>query len=906
MRLASRLASAGRNLLRRHRVERDLDDEVRAAVEQLAEEKVRGGMDAAAARRAAAIELGGVESVKAQVREIRTGALLDSVLEDLRYAARLLRRNPLFTLTAALSLAFGIGATTTIFTIANGLLLRPPAAVRDPSQVVDIYHTETVGPLVAAANPQSPYAMHLELRARATTLDDVFAYELSLSPWSLSVGTEGAGRVFGILVSPNYFEALGVRPAVGRLFGAADAPPLAVLSHALWTSRFDRNPGVVGQTVRVNGHPFTVAGVAAEGFRGISVLAPDVWVPATMHGFLTALPGQALDGLQIMMGGRLRPGVSLAQARAEIEVVGRVLHEGERGRLRDLGGVLVPGPADSGLGVATSSPIPGNIRLVMAGFLTLLMTLVSLVLVIACANLTGVLLARAFARRREIAVRLAVGVGRARLVRQLLTETLLLFVLGCGAGLLLARAMTTLLTTLLPSFPQPIAVALALDWRVVGFGVALSLVAAVLSGIVPALQASKADVIASLKDESLGPPERQRLRSVFVVAQVAFSLVLVVAAGLFAQRLGSTTASTRAFDPSGVEVVSLDLSMAGHTAETGRQFVRALLDRTRGLAGVEAASVADAPPSPGRLMVLRGGVAVPGVNAPAGGFAISWNVVEPGYFATVRLPLVSGRDFTPDDRGNTQPVVIVSESTAKRLWPGREAVGKTVAWQSGDPQAAAADTSMVVVGVVRELDGAAPRPPGPQPLVLYMPFQQRYTPLVTILTRTSGAARVSGAVSSLLRSMDRNLPVLSARTLEDELTGPVELQLRIAASVAGTVGLVALLLAGIGIYGVTAHAVTRRTREVGVRLALGADRRAVVAMVLRQGMALVAAGCAIGVVLAGAASRLMSRTFFGIPPLELATFGGAVLLVALIGLAACYGPVRRASRISATEALRYE
>jgi predicted permease len=628
-----------------------------------------------------------------------------------------------------------------------------------------------------------------------------------------------------------------------------------------------------------------------------------MWVPAPMVQSIN--PGQPiLRGLQVMIGGRLKPDVSVAQARAEIEILGRALNAG-RPRVRDVNGVRLPGAGDAGLSVAPSSPIPGGIRLAVAAFLTLLMTLVSLVLAIACANLAGVLLARASARRREIAVRLAVGVGRARLVRQLLTETMLLFLLGCGAGLLLARGMTTLLTALLPSFPQPVAVMLSLDWRVVAFSVGLSLVAAVLSGIVPALHASKGDVVASLKDESHGPPERLRMRNAFVVVQIAFSLVLVVAAGLFVQRVGTVTAPARDFDPTGVAVVSLDLSMAGYAAEPGAAFVRRLTEQVRRLPGVDAATVADRAPAPGRLMSMSGDLTVPGVQQPDGGFSGNWSVVEPEYFATLRIPIVAGREFTGDDTSRSQQVAIVSESTAKRLWPGRDALGRIVSWHAGGPRSA--PTNLVVVGVVKDLEGrAGSLPPGPRPMTLYVPFQQRYTPNVTILARATGRAGVASPIASLIRSLDPDLPVLGARTLEEELMGPVDVQLRIAASVSGTVGLIGLLLAGIGVYGVTAYAVTRRTREIGVRLALGADRFAVVAMVLRQGMSLVAAGSAIGLALAAGASRLMTGALFGMPPLEALTAGGAVILFAIVGLAASYVPVRRASRIDATDALRYE
>jgi predicted permease len=345
--------------------------------------------------------------------------------------------------------------------------------------------------------------------------------------------------------------------------------------------------------------------------------------------------------------------------------------------------------------------------------------------------------------------------------------------------------------------------------------------------------------------------------------------------------------------------------MAGYAAEPGAAFVRRLTEQVRRLPGVDAATVADRAPAPGRLMSMSGDLTVPGVQQPDGGFSGNWSVVEPEYFATLRIPIVAGREFTGDDTSRSQQVAIVSESTAKRLWPGRDALGRIVSWHAGGPRSA--PTNLVVVGVVKDLEGrAGSLPPGPRPMTLYVPFQQRYTPNVTILARASGRAGVASPIASLIRSLDPDLPVLGARTLEEELMGPVDVQLRIAASVSGTVGLIGLLLAGIGVYGVTAYAVTRRTREIGVRLALGADRFAVVAMVLRQGMSLVAAGSAIGLALAAGASRLMTGALFGMPPLEALTAGGAVILFAIVGLAASYVPVRRASRIDATDALRYE
>jgi predicted permease len=898
-----RFVTFWRNLVRRDRLDRDLDDEMRAVLDELVSEKVRDGMSADEARRAACVEIGGVESVKSGVREVRAGAFFHALVQDARYAARLLRRNPLFTLTATLSLAIGIGATTTIFTVANGLLLRPAPGVDDPGGVVDIYQTEEG----LISNPMTPYNVYLEVQRRTTTLQEVFAYEPDLRVISLS-GSEGAERVFGSLASPNYFAVLGVRAAVGRLFTPQDVErsgPVVVLSHRFWTSHYQNDPAVIGRSIRLNGAPFSVVGVASPEFQGTTVTAPDVWVPAA---FATTLDRRAVpDWLQVMVGGRLKPGVRVSQTAAEMRVIGAALVREHGSRGMDLGGVPMRRDANRSMSASASSPIPGSLRLAVAAFLAVLMTLVSLVLVIACANLAGVLLARASVRRREIAVRLAVGVGRARLVRQLLTETLLLFLLGGAAGVLVARLATTVVPLLLPAFPQPIALSLALDVRVVVFALGLSFVAALLSGLAPALQASRADVVTALKDTAQAPNERHRMRHGFVVAQVAFSMLLVLATALFVERLRAVTVLDQGFDATNVEQASFDLSMAGYTESTGPALARDLLAQVKSLPGVEAVTLADDVPAPGRVLGAIGDLTVPGVEPPSGqrGFNGNWHMVEPGYFATIRMSLLAGRDFTDRDRSGGQQVAIVSRSTAQRLWPGDEAVGKTLIHHQEGPNGRSS-SDLLVVGVAPDLGARDERSPGMVFLTVYLPMQQRYTPHITVLARSNGERPMASQIRGIVAGLDRNLPMLSVGSVEDAIIGPEQLQLRIAAIVAATVGLIGLLLAAIGVYGVTAYAVSRRTREIGVRLALGADRGAVVGLVLRQGMTLVAIGSVVGLVLAAAARRLLAGQLFGIAPLGWATTAGAVLLFALIGFAACYVPTWRAARIDALEALRYE
>jgi predicted permease len=720
-------------------------------------------------------------------------------------------------------------------------------------------------------------------------------------------GANGAERIAGGYVSANYFTVLGVRPAVGRLFGDADAAAtsIVVLSHPFWTRRFNGDPTIVGQTLTINSQPYTVVGVAPERFHGTSILVADAWLPIAA-GAAPLLTSREL--LWPLMGGRLKHGVSIAQAAAEVDAIGKALEREYPDQNLGKGFRLVP-----------ATPIPGNI-LPVAGFLSLLMGIVSLVLVIACANVAGVLLARAAARRREIAVRLAMGAGRSRLVRQLLTETIMLFAAGAAAGLLIARGMTTLLVSLLPALPLPIDVTLPLDGRVIAFTTGLSLLSALLSGLVPALHASRADVVSTLKDDALGPSDRLRLRSAFVVGQVAISILLVVGAALFVRALQKAGSIELGFDPRGVELTSLDLSLGGYTGTTGRVFIRELVERVRQVPGVQQATIAStgAPIGDGRRAGL---LSAPGVSQSDGrtAFSADWNAVDPGYFATLKIPLVGGRDFTAADRGPTPQVAILGEAAAKRFFPGtgvQGAVGQSITLQPGrtldvgprgqiDRGRGDASWTLLVVGVARDIRYFGPRDMAPH-LFVYVPLQQQpFGSRVTVVARTAGGRRIASDIRALIAQMNPNLPIVAAQTLEDWTAVSLVPQ-RVAASVSGALGGVGLLLAAIGIYGVTAYTVARRTREIGIRIALGAKRADIVGMVLGQGMSLAIIGSALGLLLAAAAGRLLAAFLLGVAPIDPVTFLGAALLFALIGLAACYVPARRATKIDAMEALRYE
>jgi predicted permease len=557
----------------------------------------------------------------------------------------------------------------------------------------------------------------------------------------------------------------------------------------------------------------------------------------------------------------------------------------------------------TGLRLLASSPVPGNGGPIVA-FVALLTAIVSFVLIIACANVAGVLLARATARRQEMALRLAIGAGRARLIRQLLTETVLLFVLGGTAGLVLARGMTSVLVSRLPTLPFPVALSLALDGRVIAFTVGLSLVAALLSGLAPALDASKADVLSGLKNDTprIG---RQRLRHAFVIVQVALSIVLLIGAGLFIRALHRSASINPGFDSHGVELMSIDLAQAGYTNVTGPHFARELVDRVRQLPDVQAAAIASG--LPGGFEVGRQALTVSGGSSPSrqAFVTVDWNVVEPGYFATLRTPIAAGRDFTIADRDGTQPVAIVSEAAARRFWPGQDAIGKYLSQPTWGPQGPTGPMRiLLVVGVARDIQSSS-LIDGLAGACVYVPLQQQYVSNVTIAARTTRGQRIADELRALLTSMNPNLPILTAQTLDDSVAFGMAPQ-RVAASVTGSLGIVGLLLTGIGIYGVTAYAVTRRTREIGIRIALGARRADITRMILREGLSLALIGSAMGVIAAAVMSRVLAGFLFGIPPIDPIIFAGTTVLFAAISLAACYVPVRRATHGDPTQALRYE
>jgi predicted permease len=810
--------------------------------------------------------------------------------QDVRYGLRLLRRSPVFTLTAALSLAIGIGATTTIFSVASALLLRPLPGIQDPRRLVDIGRTQD-----GRGFDNSSYPNYRDIRARTTTLSGVYAIRLDPQPMSLG-GADGAERIYGSMVSANYFSVLGTRPATGRLLVEADdegAPAthaVIVISGELWRRRFGGDPGIVGRTVSINGYPFAIVGVAPSGFQGTTVLRSDAWVPISSTSLSSPRRGAGIlesrEGVWLVMGGRLRPGVTVEEADAELRTIGANL---EREFPRENRG--------KGLKALASAVIPGQVD-VFAAFIGLLMGIVGLVLLIACVNLSGMLLARATARQREIAVRLAIGASRWRLARQMLTETAVLFAAGCALGVLMSVWLRGVLLSILPALPVPLGIEMPIDGRVLAFAVLLSLTAAILSGLAPALQASKADLVPALKTDGAQAGGRLRLRSAFLVGQIALSLLLVLTAGLFLRALGHAASVRPGFDAANVDVFMLDLSLARYTEATGPGFAKTLVARSMTQPGVtSAAMVADLPLDGGRMGFGR--IRTPGLRrGDSDAIDADWNVVSPGYFRTLALPLLRGRDFTDADAAGAPGVAIVNEAMARAIWNSPDALGRTIELNDeGDKW-----RTVTIVGVASDahvinLEGrVAP--------YIYVPYAQRYTPRISLVVKTAGVSAIP-SVRAAIRGLDSNLPVNEALPLT-AVTALTLIPQRIAGAVAGSLGIVGLLLAAIGIYGVTSYNVNRRVREIGIRVALGADGGSVLRLILRQGVTLTAIGVGIGLAAGALVSQVVRALLFGISALDPLTFGGGAALFVAVALLSSIGPALRATRVDPVIALRAE
>ncbi len=813
---------------------------------------------------------------------------MDAILRDLRHAVRSLSRAPGLVIVVVLSLALGIGANSTVFSLMNAVVLRPMPADR-PEELAILYTSESDGRKWGTTS----YPDYLDFRDDVRAFRSLGAY--SVAPIQLASGDDPARRVLGGIATGNYFTTLGVEAALGRTLQPADdeapgASPVAVLSHSLWSRAFGSDPTVVGRTVRVNGHPFSVVGVLPERFKGLMMgLAPDLWVPTAMVG--AANPSSDLltqrGGRSLMVVGRLAPGVDIRAARAELDgVMSRLAaeHVADSGRVA----TLLP---------EREARVMPQARGALVGFFGLLLAIVALVLAIACLNVAGLMLARTTTRRREIGIRLALGASRARLVRQLLTECVLLSLLGGAAGLLLAQWGTDLLLAFRPPLPFDVVIDLRPDGRVLAFTILIAMATGIGFGLAPALEAVRPDVQPALRDTA-GGPRRSRMRSVLVVVQVALTVVLLAGAGLFLRGLERAVTLDPGFVPENLHALSFDLELTGYSTERGWAFQEQLLERVSALDAVESAAITEYLPM--SLGWSRTTVSVEGEPPHEGSPPeISTGIVSAGYFKTMRIPIVHGREFSSSDRDGSQPVAIVNQKFAEMHWADQNPIGRRITFDENGQTG-----WMTVVGVARngkyQLINEDPRP------FVYVLSSQAATEQLTLVARIPGDPRQGlAAIQSVLRSLDPTLPVFEIRAVE-ELLGVTLTPLRMVSSLLAGFGVLGMLLAAIGLSGLVAFSASQRTREIGIRLALGAVPEQILSLVLGQGMRLAWLGLAIGSVLAVAVTGLVRSWLFGVSSADPLTYAAVTLLITGVTLLAAWIPARRAARVDPMVALRQE
>ncbi|HYY94051.1 MAG TPA: ABC transporter permease [Pyrinomonadaceae bacterium] len=823
-----------------------------------------------------------------------------TLVQDLRYGLRVLVKSKGFAAVAVVTLALGIGANTAIFSLIDKLLWRQ-LPVSEPGRLV-LLSAESLNPRFL--NTIFSYPDYKDYRDRNSVLSGLVAFRDA----EVTVGAgEGAERVNGELVSGNYFDVLGVRAERGRAIRPEDdAAPgqsmVVVLSHGLWQRRFGADPPVVGQTVTLGGASYTVVGVAPAGFNGLALERPTYfWVPLAAEQQLTGEQLFALDkrgAAWLRLVGRLKPGVSLEQARAGLDLLARQVRdantpEGERGRpFYERRMLLEPG----GGGISI-------LRKDLSKPLELLLATVGLILLVACANVANLLFARAAARRKEVAVRLALGAGRARLVRQLLTESVLLALAGGTAGLLFAEWLTGLLLTYNPYKIDLAQTSFAAgpDARVLAFTFAVSTLCGVVFGLIPALQSSRPDLLPALKGEvsALGRKgARLGPRGPLVVLQVALALVVLVGAGLLVRSLRNLFAIDPGFRAAGVLLVPVSLDSKNYDEPRARAFLRELNERLRALPGVASVTTATVTPMGGgvytRSLTVEGYAPQPGEN-----IGVDANEVGPGYHELMGIPLVEGRGFTERDAAGAPPVAVINEAMARQYFPGQNPLGRHLFLGKGS-------APLEIVGVARDSKFHSLTEPPLAHLdtpILQDPYA--YRSVVFHVRAKADAAALLADVRREVKALDPALPFADAGTLTDELGNSLAAA-RMAAQLSALFGAVALLLSAVGLYGAISYSVEQRTREIGIRMALGARPRDVLALVIAKGLLLTAAGAGLGLAAALALTRLASGLLYGVSATDPTTFAAVALLLSAVALAACYVPARRATKVDPMVALRYE
>jgi predicted permease len=907
-----------RSLFRKEQVDQELEEELRAYQEMAAEEKMKDGMTRRDALRAVRLERGSLEVSKEIVRSGGWEFFLETCWQDLHYSVRMLRKSPVFAAVAIVTLALGIGANTAIFSLTDQILLRD-LPVPHPERLFILRspgpnHGHTWGDVDQGAQSFS-YPMYKDLRERATVFSGLLACR------RITVNVSGHGETQAAhadLVSGNFFQTLEMQPALGRLISTSDetapgANTVAVLSYSYWSRQFGADPSILNKPLTVNGVPLTVVGVARKGFYGVQIgLTPDLFIPVTMKPQMAPNPNQTLEDrtdrwLPVM--GRLKPGMTVGRAEAELQPIYQPILESDSKLLKLSGDdlkryiskpLLLISGAHGRLVLQEGAQEP----------LLVLMSMVGLVLLIACANLAGLLVARGEARRREIGVRLAMGAKRTRLIRQLLTESLLIATAGGAAGMALAWWCLDAIMAAIPPGQGMLGVVTNLDFRVLWFAIALTLATAILFGFAPAMRATRLDLQSTLKDQGSNVSDGRSnvgLRKVLIVSQVALTAVLLAGAGLFARTLMNLEHASLGVNTSHVLQFSVAPDFNGSTPAQTLAFADRARNEIAALPGVRSVSISSAPIFANDDYVSNftpeGYVPQPGhVPQPGDDTDASYDYIGPNYFSTMGIPLIAGREFTESDTAESPTVCVINQKLAQRSFAGRNPIGLHITHGGGKLYT---DRPMEIVGVVANSkwdDARSDIVP-----FLYMPYSQdkNLGHLAFYIRTERDPLPMAASLQSLIQRLDTNLPVNNLRTLEEQVSSSM-LNDRLVTGLSVSLALLAALLAGLGLYGVLAYVVARRTREIGIRIALGGERADILRLVVGQGGRLTVAGGAIGIVAALVAMRWVASLLYGVTAHDPLTFIAVVVLLAIVSAMACYLPARRAMRVDPMIALRYE